>query len=203
MAEGVDFSELMRRAVQANAKFYKGWLDLSFEYFRTISQGFVDMPATGAPVQEADAGAGALVLEGEAGTTVRGSFLVSNDMEKPVSCTFDGSDFRDPRGAAAVARTSFEPSSLQLAPGEQRVVQVAIDIDDSLAPGVGYAGEISIRGMEGFNVPIVLRRQHGLDGLARDGAATGDEGPPAADATKGARRATAAPPRGRKRAKKR
>jgi hypothetical protein len=69
---------------------------------------------------------------------------------------------------------------------------------------VGYAGEISIRGMEGFNVPIVLRRQHSLDGLTRDHAATGDVSPPAADPMKGATRATTtAQPRGRKRAKKR
>jgi len=196
MADGVDFPELMRRAVQANAKFYKGWLDLSFEYFRTISEGFTDVPVTTAPVQEADAGAGALILEGEAGTMVRGSFLVSNDMDKPVSCAFASTDFRDPRGASVVTRMDFEPPSLQLAPGEQRVVQVAISVDEKLAPGVGYAGEISIKGMDGFNVPVVLRRQHTMDGAVADTVR-------AEDLTKAPDRTAAAQPKGRKRAKKR
>jgi hypothetical protein len=198
MAEGVDFPELMRRAVQANAKFYKGWLDLSFEYFRTISGVLGSETETTTPVQEVDTGAGALVLEGEAGTMVRGSFLVSNDMDKPVTAVFSGSDFRDPRGAAVAAKTSFEPTSLQLAPGEQKVVQVSIHIDDALSPGVGYAGEISMKGLEGFTVPVVLRRQHTMDGVRTDdGVADPDISGKPTEKTMGAQ------PRGRKRAKKR
>lgn len=195
MAEGVDFSELMRRTVQANARFYKGWLDLSFEYFRGISEILGGVPETTAPVQEGDTGAGALVMEGEAGNTVRGSFLVSNDMDKPVSCAFAGSDFRDPRGASVAAKAEFEPASLQLAPGEQRVVQVAIYVDDRLSPGVGYAGEISIKGMEGFTVPVVLRRQHPTDAAPVDAAATDDDGKPT-------RTPAPPPPRRRKRVKR-
>lgn len=198
MAEGVDFSDLMRRAVQANARFYKGWLDLSFEYFRTISGVLGTEMETTTSVQEVDTGGGALVLEGEAGKMVSGSFLVSNDMDKPVSTAFAGSDFKDPRGASVAARTSFEPSALQLAPGEQKIVQVSIYIDDKLSPGVGYAGEISIKGMEGFTVPVVLRRQHTLDDIGTDdGVADPDISERPTDKTTGAQ------PRGRKRAKKR
>lgn len=163
MADGLDLSDLVRRTVQANAKFYKGWMDLSFEYFRGISEIFGGAPGSTAPVHEVDTGAGALVLEGEAGSLVRGSFLVSNDTDKPVSCAFLATDFKDPRGAAAPVKTTFEPASMQLAPGEQRAVQVAIAVDDKLSAGVGYAGEISIKGMDGFSVPVVLRRLHQVD----------------------------------------
>jgi hypothetical protein len=198
MADGVDFGELMKRAVQANAKFYKGWLDLSFEYFRTISGVLGTETETTTPVQEAHVGAGALVLEGEAGTMVSGSFLVSNDMDKPISTAFAGSDFRDPRGASVAAKTSFEPTSVQLAPGEQKIVQVSIYIDDKLSPGVGYAGEVSIKGMDGFTVPVVLRRQHTIDDFrADDGVAEPDM------SEKPTNKTTGAQPRGRKRAKKR
>jgi hypothetical protein len=175
MADGLDLSELVRRTVQANAKFYKGWMDLSFEYFRGISEIFGGATQSTGAVQEVDTGAGVLVLEGEAGSVVRGSFLVSNDMDKPVSCAFVASDFKDPRGASVLATAAFEPASLQLAPGEQRVVQVAITVDDKLSPGVGYAGEIAIKGMDGFSVPVVLRRQHTVQDSPIDDARTDEK----------------------------
>ena len=163
MADGPDLSEIVRRTVQANARFYKGWMDLTFEYWRGIAGILGGTPVSDAPVQEMDAGASAVVLEGEAGSVVRGSFLVSNDMEKPVSCAFSSSDFRDPRGSSVPAKASFEPAAVQLAPGEQRVVQVAITVEEALTAGVGYAGEIFIQGMDGFSVPVVLRRTHRLE----------------------------------------
>ena len=187
MAEGPDLSEIVRRTVQANARFYKGWMDLTFEYWRGISEILGGTPVSNAPVQEMDAGASAVVLEGEAGSVVRGSFLVSNDMEKPVSCAFSSSDFRDPRGATVPAKASFEPAAVQLAPGEQRVVQVEITVDDALSAGVGHAGEIFIKGMDGFSVPVVLRRTHRLED--RPGKESSDAAP--VDETR-----PSAPPRG-------
>lgn len=163
MADPLGLSEIVRRTVQANAKFYKGWVDLSFEYFRGISAIFGGATDAAVPVQEMDSGSGALVLEGEAGELVRGAFLVTNDMERAVSCAFVGSDFKNPSGASVPAKAAFEPATLELGPGEQRVIHVTIAIDNQLAPGVGYAGEISVRGMDGFAVPVVLRRRHRIE----------------------------------------
>jgi hypothetical protein len=166
MADGLDLSDILRRTVQANAKFYKGWMDLSFEYFRGISEilgGTNPTEGTAAADHSTDSGASALVMEGDVGDLVRGAFLVTNDLDRPVSCEFVTSDFKDPRGTAALAQPSFEPAKVELAPGEQRVIQVALTIDDSLSPGVGYAAEFCIRGMDGFSVPVVLRRRHRVD----------------------------------------
>jgi hypothetical protein len=196
MAEGREVSEIVRRTVQANAKFYKGWLDLSLEYFRGISAIFGGTPeATSSVVQESDAAAGALVLEGEEGATVRGAFLVTNDLARNVSCEFVASDFRDPGGATVPARPAFHPATLELGPGEQRVIQVMLPIDGALAAGVGYAGEFSIKGMEGFAVPVVLRRQHRVEDAPMD------ESPPAGEETSDAPNDRKTP--GEKRATKR
>ncbi len=163
MADDSALTDIVRRAAQANAKLYKGWMDLSLEYMRALSEIFsgATVPMQSAPAtQEMDAGASTLILEGELGTAATGSFLVSNDLDRPISCKLTSSDFADPTGTPAKVRASFEPASLELAPGEQRVVKVMIGIDESLRPGVGYVGEIAIAGMEGFAVPVVLRRQH-------------------------------------------
>ncbi|MEO8621064.1 MAG: hypothetical protein ABI625_08355 [bacterium] len=163
MADTTGLADIVKRTAQANAKFYKGWMDLSLEYMRGISGIFGGAVGSTMPTQEMDAGTGALVLESEAGAAASGTFLVSNDLERAVSCKFVASDFKDPQGKSTYARTTFDPAGLELAPGEQRVVQVSILMDDTLTPGVGYAGEISISGMEGFAVPVVLRRQHTVD----------------------------------------
>jgi hypothetical protein len=161
MADGLDLSEIVKRTAQANAKFYKGWMDLSLEYVRGLAEIFGGPGlAPSAPVREVDTGAGALVLEGESGSVVRGSFLVTNDLDRQLSCEFVGSDFRDPTGLPVQTLVRFDPPDLVLGPSEQRVVQVVIPVSDALAPGVGYAGQISIKGMDGFAVPVVLRRQH-------------------------------------------
>lgn len=160
MADGLDIAEMMKRAVQANAKFYKGWMDLSLEYFKGISEIIAGPGQTVDAMPEMDSGSNALILEGEAGQLARGSFLVTNDLERALSCAFVSSDFRDHANLTTRAAPVFDPPAVQLGAGEQRVIQVAVAIDEALSPGVGYAGEFSIKGMEGFAVPVVLRRQH-------------------------------------------
>lgn len=163
MADDSALTDIVRRAAQANAKLYKGWMDLTMEYMRSLSEifGGATMPAqSSTATQEMDAGPSTLILEGELGAAATGSFLVSNDLDRLISCKLTSTDFADPTGTPAKVRAAFEPPSLELAPGEQRVVKVVITIDESLRPGVGYVGEIAIAGMEGFAVPVVLRRQH-------------------------------------------
>ena len=163
MAEGLDLSELVRRTVQANARFYKGWVDLSLEYFRGITEIFGGVPESAAGEASLETGAGALVLEGEAGATPSGAFLVTNDLGRTIRCELVTTEFRDSDGNAFPARATFDPASFDLAPGEQRVVRAALTIDGKLAPGVAYAGAFGIKGMDGFSVPAVVRRQHRVD----------------------------------------
>jgi hypothetical protein len=171
MADGLELSELVRRTVQANAKLYKGWVDLSLEYFRGISEIFGGFPdSASSPTPEMDAGAGVLVMEGEDGATVHSAFLVTNDLGRVINCEFVATDFADPAGATVRTKVAFDPPAVQLAPGEQRVIQVAIPIDPELVPGVGYSAEASIKGMEGFAVPLVVRRQHRVEHVNDDPA---------------------------------
>ncbi len=166
MADALDLTEIARRTVQASAKFYKGWFDLSVEYFRGISEIFAeaDAPAPGVDeAEELDPLTGVLVLEGEEGSTVRGAFLVTNDLGRIVSCEFVTSEFTDPDGASLHAKAVFDPPKLDLEPGEQRVVQAMISVDGKLTAGVPYSGEIAIQGLKGFTVPVVLRRLHRVE----------------------------------------
>jgi hypothetical protein len=170
MADGFNVSEIVKRTVQANAKLYKGWVDLSLDYWRGIAEIFGGSQSVTSPIAELDLGlgTGALVLEGEDAATARGAFLVTNDLERAVSCELVASPFVDADGVTVRAAPTFDPAKLDLAPGEQHVVRVAIPIDAALAAGVGYTGEIAIKGMDGFSVPVVLRRRHRVDDASVD-----------------------------------
>ncbi len=168
MADGIDMTEMMKRAVQANAKFYKGWIDLTLEYVRGMSAILGNEPEQAAPIAEMDASTGALVIEGEAGEAARGAFLVTNDLGRALNCEFVSSAFNDALGARVDVKPVFDPPRIELAPGEQRVIQVAMTIDRAMKAGAGYAGEFSIAGMDGFAVPVVLRRLHRVDEAVND-----------------------------------
>jgi hypothetical protein len=161
----MELSEIVRRTVQANAKLYKGWLDLSLEYFRGISEIFGGPQSPFSPPAhgETDSGPGVLVLEGEEGSAVQGAFLVTNDLARKVTCELYATEFADSSGSSISVKARFQPPRLELAPGEQRVVQVVIPIDARFTPGAGYSGELAIKGMEGFAVPVVLRRRHRVE----------------------------------------
>jgi hypothetical protein len=165
MADGLDLSEIVRRTIQANAKFYKGWVDLSLEYFRGITEifgGSVNAP-TQTETPDADAGAGVLIMEGEDGAAVGSAFLVTNDIGRPIPCEIVASEFTDPAGARVHVKAAFDPQKFELAPGEQRVVKAQVTIDGRLTPGTAYNGEFGILGLPGFSVPVVLRRQHSIE----------------------------------------
>ncbi|MEO7104469.1 MAG: hypothetical protein ABI311_13805 [Gemmatimonadaceae bacterium] len=180
MADTVDVAEMMKRAVQANAKFYKGWMDLTLEYVRGLTSILNGEEGAPQSVAEMDTSAGALVMEGEEGSRVTGSFLVTNDLGRTVACEFVASVFNDPEGARITLKPVFTPARLSLESGEQRVVQVTVPIEKALAAGVGYAGEFSIKGMDGFAVPVVVRRLHVV------GQPAGDAGVTQAEKTDGA-----------------
>lgn len=185
MAESPEITEILRRTVQANATLYKGWVDLSLDYWRRVGEIFgVATPsglgATGfqsaEPFEDEAAGTGVLELEGDVGTSARGAFLVTNDLGRKLKCDFVSSGLSGPRGATAKAQVRFEPASVELAPGEQAVVHAVVPVDDQLTPGAAYSGTVSIRGMEGFSVPFVLRRTHSIEEAER--AASRQDGEP-------------------------
>jgi hypothetical protein len=165
MADGPDISELVRRTIEANTRFYQGWINLSLEYFRGVTEifGGVQSAVSDASVEPAEPLSDAVVLEAVEGETAGGAFLVTNDLGRTVKCEVVASGFEGADGAAASTEVSFDPPRFDLAPGEQRVVRATVAIDRGLTAGAAYTGTFGIKGMQGFAVPVVLRKQHAVD----------------------------------------
>lgn len=175
MADALNLSDVVQAMMEANAKFYRGWVNLSVEYLRGLTAvlgGTRDATPTTASLEP---DAGAIVLEGEAGDTVQGAFLLMNDLGRPLSCKPVATSFRDANGREVVAHIEFAPAAVELQPGEQCVISATTAVDATLDAGVAYSGTIGIKGMKGFTVPAVLRRTHAptaspIDRAAAEGA---------------------------------
>ncbi len=165
MADAPDLSELVRRAIEANTRFYQGWVNLSLEYFRGITEifGGVQSSVSEATSPTSTVGSDAVVLEAAGGAAASGAFLVTNDLGRSLKCELVASGFQGSDGQAAAGEVVFDPASFELAPGEQRVVRASVVVDGRLSAGAAYTGTFGIKGMQGFSVPVVLRRQHDVD----------------------------------------
>jgi hypothetical protein len=100
-----------------------------------------------------------MVLEGEAGARAFGLFVVENKLAKEVTTQVAVGPLIDPDGQEIPSVLRFEPGIITLAPGEQVVAKVSAKISRGLVSGVRYLGEISIPGISGASIPIIVRRK--------------------------------------------
>jgi hypothetical protein len=165
MADGPELSELVRRTIEANTRFYQGWVNLSLEYVRGITEifGGVQSATSSSPSEPMEPASDAVVLEAVEGETAAGAFLVTNDLGRTLTCELVMSDFQGGDGEEPTAEVHFDPPRFDLAPGEQRVVRATVAIDPDLRAGAAYTGTFAVKGMKGFSVPVVLRKRHAVD----------------------------------------
>ncbi|MBZ5538153.1 MAG: hypothetical protein LAO31_19545 [Acidobacteriia bacterium] len=177
MTENVPLSEVWRNAVDANIRYYTTLGQLTARIlnvlFTTVTELRPDLqmgssspqppavPKSPPALTSQGAPSSALVLEGRAGGIALGVFLVENGLPHKVSTSVVASAFADPEGRLVRPALRFEPDRIFLEPGEQVIVRVTTVIDESLRPEMRYQGEISVPGMPGTRIPIVLRRQAG------------------------------------------
>ena len=170
------FEELFRRALELNVRYYTSLGKLTVEYLsdlagamsaqtagRTETQGAPPpgpQPAAApqGPAKSAAAEA-VMMLEGEAGSTALGVFLVGNSFPNEVSATVTASPMTDENGRAAKVAFVFDPPVIALRPGEQLLVRASAVIDSSLEPGVRYRGEFSIPELRGTRIPVIVKRR--------------------------------------------
>jgi len=172
VAERSEVEELWRRAVDANVRYVEAVGRVTREYVRALAavtrnlsapirtgSGAPEPPRPGQEPLAARTTPPALVLEGKAGATALGVFLVENHLERAISTPVAASGFVSDDGREVVPPLTFDPELVILDPGEQLLVQVSTTIGEDLEPDVGYRGELTVPGLTGTSVPIVLRRR--------------------------------------------
>jgi hypothetical protein len=170
------FEELFRRALELNIRYYSSVGKLTVEYLSDLAGAMSAQTAARtdtssaahagpqtaypppAPAKPAAAEA-VMMLEGEAGSTALGVFLVGNSFPNEVSATISSSPMTDESGRQAKVAFVFDPPVIALRPGEQLLVRASAVIDPSLEPGVRYRGEFSIPELRGTRIPVIVKRR--------------------------------------------
>jgi hypothetical protein len=178
MADQQPFEEPIRRAFEANLRYYEALGQVTQDYFRslfgivreipiripgfgtaTVSPGAGAAPRPANMTAPAAAAAATLVLEGEAGAEAQGVFMVENRLSRTVSTAVVTSAFADPSGRAHHPRLRVIPSVVTLEPGGRSLVQIFAEVGGELEADVPYRGEVSVPGLSDHSIPVVLRRK--------------------------------------------
>jgi hypothetical protein len=170
-SESEQVAEIWRRAMDANVRYYRAVGELTIGHVRALTAAAGDLlrpPATPRPPLELPRAEpkpeethpqAAMVLESDVGVAAIGAFVVANGLNRRVSAPIVASPLVSTEGQEARPALAFEPEVVLLEPGEQVLVRIAAAVDESLEPGVGYHGELTIPDLPGTRVPIVLRRR--------------------------------------------
>jgi hypothetical protein len=176
-AEREGASDVLRRAIGANVQYYAAIGKLTVEYLQALAALTDDAvvprggrfptgmdghepasPPSPRPAAVSPQPA-AIVLEAGQDGTATGLFMVENALAEKVSAPIAASAFRAEDGREVTPKLAFEPEVVTLEPGEQMLVRVSATIDHALEPDLGYRGELSVPGVAGTRVPLVLRRR--------------------------------------------
>lgn len=181
MAKPGSLEDIWRRSLDLNLKYYGAMGRLASDYVKDLTSALSEVRAaattgespsfsaaaapstSAAPATNASSSkqAGAIVLEGEAGSRALGVFLIENHLNHDISAKTSASSFVAASGREVRPTVVFDPESTILGPGEQSLVRVVAIIDESLDPEVRYTGEITIPELVGTRIPVVLRRRLG------------------------------------------
>lgn len=169
MQNKLSVDELVKRAVDLNVRYYSGLGQLWANYVKDLVSTFGDIASVRPQTSQSQSTANpsaqkahqtpVMVLEAEAGREALGVFLVENHLSHDISTRVAPSAFFDESHNEVRPAFSFDPESVTLRPGEQVLVRVRVQIDNSFAPDVRYQGYLNIPELTGTRVPMVLRRR--------------------------------------------
>jgi hypothetical protein len=182
VADQPPIADTARRAYEANLHYYRSLGKVTAEYLKALARilggarpavevGRTSARASAAPARpggaHAEREAATLILEGVAGSDVRGVFAISNDLDREVSAPVMSTRAEGP-DASLELRAS--PPVVTVAKGQRALVEVGTVITEEMRPGDAYRGEISVPGLSTGGIPIIVRR---VATAARETAAPG------------------------------
>lgn len=190
MADRSPTEEAIRKALEANTRYYEALGRVTTEYVQTLTEIFsgvklnlppirLGVPATEAGARPATAQAApqptpspqivaevampALVLEGAPGEEVRGVFAVSNELGHDVSAPVMSRSIETPVG---VVELRAAPALVEVATGAQALVEVGATVPEGLPSGESFEGQLSVPGLSSAVVTVILRRADPARGSA-------------------------------------
>ena len=181
MSQQIELADILRRVINANIQYQMMLSKLAVDCLQALigsDKTHTSPPTTSSDIahhetlkandpSSVDPPISTIVLESEAGGLALGAFLIENGLPDAVDAPIEVSGFVGPDGAEIRPLLKFDPGSIRLESREQVLVRVVARIDKALEPDVRYRGVISVPGLPGTQVPLVLRRRESADDFAR------------------------------------
>lgn len=164
MPEPPSLPDLWRRAVDAQIRYYRSVGQLTVEYGRAVAgvlrgvRGTRPAGEAAAPPETQPLSAPVMALEAEEGSAASGMFVVENRTPGRVSTPIEVPVLADAEGRQVRPEIRFEPEVVTLEPREQALVQITVLVTKALRPRVDYRGEVTVPGLAGTRIPLVVRR---------------------------------------------
>ena len=167
MADKLPLEDTLRRAMEANLRYYEALGRVTQDYWKAMFGIWRELPVrlggaqnTARPQAASPPPAPAtLVLEGDVGGDAQGVFMVENRLTRTVATTVVTSAFADHSGRAIRPTLRVVPGVVTLEPGGRTLVQLYAAVTDDLDPDVDYRGEVTVPGLSDHAIPVVLRRR--------------------------------------------
>jgi hypothetical protein len=172
MADRTPMEDVMRRAYDANLRYWETVGRAATDYMQSVTKLWADAPLSWKPAAMSWTGprssatmhhepavSPALVMEGVKGAEVRTVLMISNDLAREAEATVEISTLRGPDGRFAPVEVRAIPETLKLAAGARMPVTLVAEISDALLEGADYHGEVTVPGLSERGVPIVVRRR--------------------------------------------
>ena len=154
--------DLLARMREANLRYLSDWAWMAFNHARLlvslVKEAIDDTapaPSTGSAPQPP---APSVVIEAEAGAQGRGVFLVENTLARPVRGKIEISPFVDADGHVVHPSIVLEPAEVVLDAGEEVLVYVNLNMDETIPAGVRYAGRFTVPGLAQTPVEAIIKR---------------------------------------------
>jgi hypothetical protein len=155
---------ITRSVIVATLRYYQRMGAVAIDLARATVPAYLrstgpDGGAVKSSATPARSGGATVLIEAEAGKRGIGVLQVESHATSSVSTAVRVTALVAPSGETAEVLVEFEPSVLTLEPGHQALVQVSVAVNETLRPGVRYAGFVQLPGLSDLGVPIVVRRR--------------------------------------------
>ena len=109
------------------------------------------------------------MLEGQAGEEVVGVFVVHNQFANRVEAPVVAEPFLNATGQSADVVSHLDPEAVSLGQGEQVVVRMRVVVPPDIGPRRRYQSRLTVPGLTGTQLPIVLYRREAAKEVRRRG----------------------------------
>lgn len=154
----MDESDVLERWLNFNVATFSVISDHAFSLLDkliTVAEGAIvgDIPGKGSAEKQVD-----IYITGQQGEKCSAAFLIQNHYDEALDISFEATHLvAESTAPLPSTHVNFDPSSTTLKPGEQKIIEVTVDIGKEFVPGKTYVTNIHVLGYESKELILFIK----------------------------------------------